>query len=138
MVAIALDTALQHQKAKQNWQLSAQTPAFNSLLLSDHLAAILKSSRVTLVGTEQPLPLPLVHVFLQAADTLNRMGCIYCRLTYAAETIALEALVPTPAGTDAAAPTSTHLGLDGLLFPIFVWEGYCKPIRAGIKKRCKF
>ena len=96
MVAIALDTALQHQKAMQNWQLSAQTLAFNSLLLFDHLAATLKSSRLTLVGTEQPLPLPLVHVFLQTADTLNRMGCTYCRLTYASETIALEASCPLP------------------------------------------
>jgi len=117
MVAIALDTALQHRKEKQNWQLLAQTPAFNSLLLFDYLAATLKSSRLTLVGTEQPLPLPLVHVFLQTADTLNRIGCTYCRLTYASETIALEALVATPPGTDFAAPTSTHLGLDGLLFP---------------------
>ena len=134
MVAIALDTALQHQKAMQNWQLSAQTLAFNSLLLFDHLAATLKSSRLTLVGTEQPLPLPLVHVFLQTADTLNRMGCTYCRLTYASETIALEALVPTPAGTDFAAPTSTHLGLDGLLFPISCLGGILQTNPGGNQK----
>ena len=95
IVSIALDTALQHQAEKQTWQSFAQHPAFHHLSLSDQLASLLKSARLTLVGTEQSLSLPLTYVFLQAADALNRVNCAYCRLIYTTETVAIEAIVPT-------------------------------------------
>ncbi|MEB3336919.1 MAG: GAF domain-containing protein, partial [Leptolyngbyaceae bacterium] len=80
MVSIALETALQHQKEKQTWQSLAQHPVFSQLALSDQLASILKSARLTLVGTEQPLSLSLTYVFLRAAEVLNRIRCTYYRL----------------------------------------------------------
>ncbi|HEY9642335.1 MAG TPA: LuxR C-terminal-related transcriptional regulator [Coleofasciculaceae cyanobacterium] len=96
MAAIALDAALQHQTEKQSWQSSARHPAFNHYTLSDQLASILTSARLTLVGTEQPLTLPLAHVFLQATEILNQLRCAYCRLIYTVESVALEAIVPIP------------------------------------------
>lgn len=94
MVAIALAAALQHQQDKQLWYSTAQSPVFSQLSLSDQLANILDTARLTLVGTEQPLSLSVSYIFLQAAETLQRVGCTYCRLIYTAETIALEAIVP--------------------------------------------
>ncbi|MBD2100438.1 LuxR C-terminal-related transcriptional regulator [Leptolyngbya sp. FACHB-261] len=96
MVTVALDAALQHQKEKESWQSSAQSLSFNYLSLSDQIASILASARLTLVGTEQPLSLPLIHVFLQTAEILNQLKCAYCRLIYTAESVALEAIVPAP------------------------------------------
>jgi DNA-binding CsgD family transcriptional regulator len=96
MVSIALDAALQHQQAKQTWQSSSQMPSFSQFSLSDQLASILSSTRLTLVGAEQSLTLPLVYVFLQAAEILNRVGCAYCRLSYTTNFVELEAIVPAP------------------------------------------
>lgn len=133
MVAIALDTALQHQKEKQHWLSSAQNPAFKTLSLSDHLAATLKSSRLTLVGTEQSLPLPLIHVFLHAAEALNTVGCTYCRLTYTIDAVALEAVVPAYDSADGDTK-SNHLGLDGLLFTISCLGGVLQTKAGGNQK----
>ena len=80
IVTIALDTALQYEKEKQNWLSSTRSPTFNHLTLSDQLVGILSSARLTLVGTEQPLTLPVAYVFLQAAEILNKIECAYCRL----------------------------------------------------------
>jgi DNA-binding CsgD family transcriptional regulator len=95
MAAIAVDAALQHQQEKQSWQSSAHSPAFSRLSLSDQLTSILSTARLTLIGTEQPLTLPLTHVFLQTAEILNQNRCAYCRLIYTVEAVALEAIVPT-------------------------------------------
>lgn len=95
IVTFALDTALQYQREKQIWQSSTRSPTFSNLSLSDQLVSILSSARLTLVGTEQPLTLPVAYVFLQAAETLNKIGCAYCRLIYTGESVTLEAIVPT-------------------------------------------
>lgn len=42
MASIALDTALQHQKEKQTWQI--RSPSFSRLALSEQLASILDSA----------------------------------------------------------------------------------------------
>jgi hypothetical protein len=52
--------------------------------------------RLTLIGTEQPLTLPLNYVFLQAAEVLNTSGCHYCRLIYTAQFVGLEAIITAP------------------------------------------
>jgi len=91
----ALDTALHYQKEKQSLLCSTRRPAFNQLTLSDQLVGILSSARLTLVGTEQLLTLPVAYVFLQAAAILNKIECAYCRLVYTEDAVALEAIVPT-------------------------------------------
>ncbi|NJR67114.1 MAG: GAF domain-containing protein, partial [Leptolyngbyaceae cyanobacterium CRU_2_3] len=96
MTTIALDAALQHQSEKQSWRSSAHRLAYNQDALSDQLASILSTARLTLVGTEQPLPLSCVHIFLQATERLNRVDCAYCKLIYTPDAVALEAIVPVP------------------------------------------
>lgn len=135
MVAIALDTALQHQKAKQSWQSKVRSPAFNHLSLSDQLASILSSTRLTLVGTEQPLTLPLAYVFLQTAEILNRIGCTYCRLIYTAESVTLEAIVPV---SDDLSSDDRKAGLQSALGELFFTASClgerCKPKQALTKE----
>ncbi len=95
-VSVALDTALQYQKERQAWQASAHSTVLSELSLSDQLAGILSAAHLTLIGTEQPLGLPLAYVFLRAAEALNRMGCTYCRLIYSSESVAIEAIIMVP------------------------------------------
>lgn len=95
IVSFALDTALHYQREKQSWQYPPRSPTFNHLSLSEQLVSILSAARLTLVGTEQPLTLPIAYVFLQAAEILTQIGCAYCRLIYTGECVALEAIVPT-------------------------------------------
>jgi DNA-binding CsgD family transcriptional regulator len=92
-VAIALDIAQQHHKQRQTASSGAE---LSQLALSDQFASILKSARLTLVGTERSLSLPLTYLFLQAATRLHQVECAYCRLIYAEEAVALEAIVPSP------------------------------------------
>ncbi|MBW4523191.1 MAG: GAF domain-containing protein [Scytolyngbya sp. HA4215-MV1] len=92
--AVVLDTALQYQTQQQNWQANTQRPAFSHLALSDQLAGILRTARLTLIGTEQPLSLPLTYLFLRSAEMLHQLGCSYCRLIYQSDSVGLEAIVP--------------------------------------------
>ena len=110
IVTIALDVAIQHQKEKQNWQVSIQRPDS----LSEQLASILKSARLTLVGTEQALTLPVAYVFLDAATTLNRLNSASCRLIYSEDSVALEAIIPTV--SSANPPDRVEASLNSLLF----------------------
>jgi DNA-binding CsgD family transcriptional regulator len=95
-VTVALENAIQHQQEKQSWQPSTHKLFWSNFSLSDQLASILSSVRLTLIGTEQPLTLPLNYLFLQAAEVLNRMGCNYCRLIYSAQCVELEAIIAVP------------------------------------------
>lgn len=94
IVTIALDNAMQYHKEKQTW-LSHSPAVACPALLSDRLVDILKSTRLTLIGTEQPLSPAATLVFLQVAECLKQSGCSYGRLVYAEESVTLEAIVPT-------------------------------------------
>lgn len=89
--SIALDAAIQRQQAPTKPRSTADLP-----VLSEQLATILSQTRPMLMGTEQPLTLSSTHVFLKAAEVLNRIGCNYCRLIYGEQTVALEAIAPAP------------------------------------------
>jgi len=95
---IALDAALQMEQ----WRSTVPMRPAHQLPLSDQLATVLQSTGLMLVGTEQPLPVTTHHALLQAAETLNRCGCNYCRLSYQADTVALEAILAVPEATVAA------------------------------------
>jgi len=94
IAAISLNTALHYQQEKQCWPASPRV-AFSALSLSDQLAGVLHSARLTLVGTEQPLPVPLAYLFLHTASILHSIQCTYCRLIYKESMVCLEAIVPT-------------------------------------------
>ncbi|TYQ30800.1 LuxR C-terminal-related transcriptional regulator [Pseudanabaena sp. UWO310] len=96
IAAIAIDSAFKHQQEKQSWQALDRHPWQERTALSDRLADILHSHRLTLVGTERSLDLTLEYVFLRTAEILNKIGGAYCRLIYADTAISLEAIVATP------------------------------------------
>jgi DNA-binding CsgD family transcriptional regulator len=91
VVSLALDTALQFQKAKQTLSIPRQTGPPS---LSEQLVHILHSTRLTLIGTEQPLSPTVICLFLQVAEQLQQWGCPYGRLVYAEASVALEASLP--------------------------------------------
>ena len=93
IATIALDTAMQYQQ-EQTWQLTAAQPKRDDAL-SDQLAEILSHSRITLLGTEQPLSTSRSYLFLKTAETLNHLHCTYARLIYGDLDVTLEAIVPT-------------------------------------------
>ena len=92
-VTVALDTALQHQQ-QSNAVAPAQNPLYSPL--SDLLALVLTTTRLTLVGTERLLTPAVNYIFLQITECLNQQTCHYCRLTYGAETVALDAILACP------------------------------------------
>ncbi|MEO0536471.1 MAG: LuxR C-terminal-related transcriptional regulator [Cyanobacteria bacterium P01_A01_bin.123] len=87
-LTVALDTALKVQ------QLAQVAPAGTTTSLSDRIAIILKSTHLTLVGTERHLNASLTYGFLRAAELLNDLVCNYCRLTYTPTTVSLDAFAP--------------------------------------------
>ncbi len=109
-IAVALETAIQYQQEKQTWQSTATL--FHQLILSDQLANLLGSVRITLVETEQVLSLSISNLVLQAADVLKGLDCISCRLIYRADAVDLEALISAPETSVSALQTvlSTHFG----------------------------
>ena len=93
-LTVALDTALQVQKSVTPESVGA-IPS-----LSDQIATILKSTRLTLVGTERRLKVSLSCSFLRAAEMLDSLACNYCRLTYTPTTVSLDAFAPLPTRTN--------------------------------------
>lgn len=94
-VTIALDAAIQVEQSRQI--LSSQLVSNVGLSLSDQLAAVLKTTCLTLVGTERPLPITLSYTLLHAAERLNQHRCNYCRLSYRETVTTLEAIIALPA-----------------------------------------
>lgn len=68
-----------------------QPDSFQSTALSEQLSSLLGS--LTLVGTERPLTVSLSQALLQAAEIFKANGCSYCRLTYKAQRLSLEAIL---------------------------------------------
>lgn len=92
--AIALDTALHYQQEKQTQPLLGTSLPMGALPLSEQLVSILHATRLTLVGTEQPLSPAVAFTFLQTAEVLQQLGCTYCRLIYSSAQVGMEAVVP--------------------------------------------
>ncbi len=95
-IAVALELALNYQQAQQNWQSSTTNQVLHQLVLSDQLAYLLNSVRITLVGAEQVVPFSVSNMVLQVADVLKLMDCISCRLIYREDAIELKALISVP------------------------------------------
>ncbi|MEM1243100.1 MAG: LuxR C-terminal-related transcriptional regulator [Cyanobacteria bacterium P01_H01_bin.26] len=85
-VAGALASAVNHQ---------ALLHAPDTAHLSEQMAALLGGQRLSLLGTEQPLALPITQLLLQMADCLIKLSCQYCRLVYDTDTVTVEAMLAT-------------------------------------------
>jgi DNA-binding CsgD family transcriptional regulator len=125
IASVTLNTAMQYQKEKQAWQINNNT----SLSLCDRLVSILSNTRLTLVGTEKPLTLPVSYVFLQTAEILKRFECNYCRLIYSKDTVSLEAIVPIKSDR-----TTIESGLSELFF-ITSYSGGALQVQTSIDGR---
>lgn len=114
-VTVALDTALQHQQ-----QSSSVAPTQNPLYspLSDLLALVLTTTRLTLVGTERLLTPAVSYIFLQTTERLNQQTCHYCRLTYGAETVVLDAILACPTENLAELQTWSDMVFGDLPFAV--------------------
>lgn len=89
----ALDFALQCQ---DNCRRSIHSQGFiNPLHLSDCLSCVLKSTHLTLVGTERTLTPSLAYLLVRTTEIFNQINCSYCRLSYGEEAVALEGIVAT-------------------------------------------
>lgn len=115
---IAVDAALQAQLLQSRAATAAQA---GPLPLSDHIAAVLSSTRLMLMGTEKPLSAAASYVFLRAVERLNQLGCSYCRLSYSDQEVALEALVAVPSSPLTAIPAAEL----GLQFEDIAWMATC-------------
>lgn len=106
---IALDAALTAPNSQ-----APHLPLVEPLPLSDQLASQLRSTRLTLVGTEQSLPPSLTYLFLRTGEILNQLDCHYCRLTYETQAVALEAIISTTHLPRAELPTWLRWQFDDL------------------------
>lgn len=90
---VALAAAMQVEQTPSALPAPAHA---RTLPLSDQLAQLLQSTRLTLMGTEQPLPPTLNHALLYAAEQLKGYDCSYCRLSYQETAVSLEAIAALP------------------------------------------
>lgn len=93
---IGLAAALLHQQEKLTWRSSAVSSSAPAPL-SEQIANILKSTQLTLMGTERSLSLPRHNLFLRAAEVLSQLPCLHSRLTYVGASVSavasLEAVI---------------------------------------------
>lgn len=83
----AIATALAHQQAL------GRSPAPPPSVLSEQLGQLLGPQRLSLIGTERPLPAAVQQLLLGAAQLLQGLPGQYGRLIYEAEAVSLECTV---------------------------------------------
>ncbi|MEL7332428.1 MAG: LuxR C-terminal-related transcriptional regulator [Cyanobacteria bacterium J06560_2] len=113
-VANALSGATQYQALKD--QASTEKRLNASELdethrgenLSETLAQLLGTQKLSLLGTEQPLSSAASQLLIQLAKQLAKQSCHYCRLVYKTDSVTLEAMLSVnPSDTT---PAETLLG----------------------------
>ena len=91
-LTVALEMASLHQKEQQVSSMDKPKSTQAQLSLSESLAYILGQTKLTILGTERHLPFSQTQLFLKVAEILKPLDCTYCRLTYAADVVSLEAM----------------------------------------------
>lgn len=110
---VALDGAVQSQASAAS---SLDSPITGSSIpgqgespLSDQLTTRFRDTQFALVGTERPLAPAIVCGLWRMAEWLHHQHCNYCRLTYGATAVTLEAIAPL-GGADREPDGSVSLG----------------------------
>ncbi|MEO0647241.1 MAG: LuxR C-terminal-related transcriptional regulator [Cyanobacteria bacterium J06650_10] len=97
----ALASALKHKAVLANVvQSRGLDDSIVDGALSESLAAMLGQQTLSLVGTEQTLPLVIRRLLVTLATRLKRFDCRYCRLVYEAEAVILETMMAVVEGRD--------------------------------------
>ena len=88
-LTVALEMAAQHKNDKPDVEpkITLKKPS-----LSEHISAVLKQTKLTILGTERSLSFPQSQIFLKIAEILQVLDCSYCRLTYEVDSVGLEAI----------------------------------------------
>ncbi len=120
MVSIAINTAVRYQQEQLVQPSVVPNLGLKQATLSDQLATILGSTRLTLIGTERSLALSQNYLFLQVAEVLNTLNCRYGRLLYQEEGVALEAIVAAPSKESGNDWLASHFGI---LIGLASWLG---------------
>ncbi|MFG6102439.1 GAF domain-containing protein [Leptolyngbyaceae cyanobacterium CCMR0082] len=94
-LTVALEMASLHQKETHPSPVTIPANTLTEFSLSDSLAQILGSIKLTVLGTERALDLSQTQLFLKVAEILKTLDCTYCRLAYDIKSVALEAIVTT-------------------------------------------
>ncbi|MEM8614456.1 MAG: LuxR C-terminal-related transcriptional regulator [Cyanobacteria bacterium P01_H01_bin.105] len=94
-LTVALEMASLHQKEQQGSSMVRAIPPLVQLPFSESLAHILGETKLTVLGTERSLDLSQAQLFLKVAEILKTLDCNYCRLTYAVDSVSLEAMAAT-------------------------------------------
>jgi len=94
---IALEAAIRYQRGVEQGQNAMSVGSLaTGTTLSEQLKQTLKSAQLTLVGMERSLALPLHNLLLRTGEILGQRDCIYARLTYERDRLALEAVIAEP------------------------------------------
>ncbi|RMF67425.1 MAG: GAF domain-containing protein [Cyanobacteria bacterium J069] len=93
-LAVMLESGLRRQQAGQ--AIATLRPHATAPLLSEQIAQWLPPTRLSLVGTERGLSPAIACLFLRLTETLSSLSCTYCRLSYAANQVMLEAMIAPP------------------------------------------
>jgi DNA-binding CsgD family transcriptional regulator len=91
---IALDAVLRPELSPVGGGLGGRLP--QGMALSEHIAALLPTASMALVGTEIPLPAAVGFVFVRLAELLDEFRCAYARLIYGPGDVTLDAIVAVP------------------------------------------
>jgi len=101
----ALAAALNHQAALNPPSIAT---------LSEQLADLLGRQKLSLLGTEQPLPGAIAQLLLDMGQTLQQLPCHYGRLVYEPDAVFLEAMLAVQA--DALPPVLETLARRAVKF----------------------
>lgn len=94
-VAVTLNNAEQYHKEIRSRLNDREYRGIINTPLSEQLAQILSTIKITLVGTEKQLNIANTYILLKIAEELKINNCNYCRLTYTSERLYLEAILTT-------------------------------------------
>ncbi|MEL6855751.1 MAG: LuxR C-terminal-related transcriptional regulator [Cyanobacteria bacterium J06554_11] len=89
-VANALAGAMKHQALVGAGGRRAEN-------LSERLAGLLGAQRLSLLGMERGIPLPVSQLFVRTGERLAALSCHYCRLMYEDDAVVLEAMLAVTA-----------------------------------------
>ena len=116
MLSLSVTGAL---AAALNHQAQSTVPHRSAPTLSEQLGDLLGQQKLSLLGTEQPLPGAIAQLLLEAGRILQQLPCHYCRLVYEPDEVVLEAMLAVQ--SEALSPTLAALetraaNLGGQLF----------------------
>ncbi len=131
-LAVTLESSLRLQRLTQSQGATVNAPS--AAPLSEQLSTLLPGVRMMLVGTERPLAVSLTSLLLHTVEVLRDMNCSYCRLSYGAEQIVLEAMIFPPVSLRQSGRDWVDAAFGDLLFAATCLGGELKTLNEPSQK----